>query len=88
MNRYDTRLQIGNAQPSQLGPDSRNINLPWPEKYTDVCSLHRAEEGDEKTKNAVLPQAQECLITALSGFSEGEKKRLRSKPFASLEAIT
>lgn len=43
VNGYDTGLQIGNAQLSQLGPNSRNINLPWPEKDTDVCSLHRSE---------------------------------------------
>lgn len=88
MNGCDTRSPIGNAQPSQLGPNPKNANLPWPEKYADVGSLHKAERGEGRTENAVLPQAQGSLITALSGFSEKKKKRLRSKPFASLEAIT
>lgn len=52
-------------------------------------------EGDWKAEEEALPQAQECLITVLSGFSEkahggwvGGMTQLRSKPYASLEAIT
>ena len=45
--------------PHSWALDSRNMNLSWPEKYTAVCSLHRAEgregkEGDGRSKNAVL----------------------------------
>lgn len=31
-------------------------------------------EGEERTKEAVWPRAEECLITALSGFSQKKKK--------------
>jgi hypothetical protein len=39
MNGKDTLLGARNPQSSQLDLNSRNINLPWPENYTDVCSL-------------------------------------------------
>lgn len=53
------------------------MNLSWPEKYTDVCSLHRAEvrkEGDGRSKNAVSSHPAVRLW---------RKKTDSSKPFAS-----
>lgn len=35
----------------------------------------RAGEGEGRTRNALLPQAQECLITALSGSAEMGRKK-------------
>lgn len=57
VNGHDTRLQIGNAQLSQLGPPSKNIHLPWPEAGTDVRPLLRSEGRGRPTRNAGEPQA-------------------------------
>lgn len=47
VNVQDTLLGAGNPQPLQLALNSRNINLPWPENSTNVCSLLGVREEAE-----------------------------------------
>lgn len=79
VNGHDAGLQTGNAQLSQLGPHSRNINLPWPEEATDVCPLLRSEGRGRANPNAGLSQAEGRLITAGRASHELQRRRKTSE---------
>lgn len=79
--------KLGMLSPHSWAPIPGTLIYPGLKNTQMFAPFKGLREGDGRTENAVLPQAQECLITALSAFSGG-KTQLRSKPFASLEVIT
>lgn len=87
VNGSDTAHTLGMLR---RAPVPGTLICPGPKETQMFAPLSGPREGDGRAENAALPQAQECLITALSGCSarKGGERNLRRQPFASLEAKT
>lgn len=60
-------------------PIPGTLIYPGPKETQMFAPLSGPREGDGRAKYAVLPQAQECLITALSGCSERKGRERTSE---------
>lgn len=65
--------KLGILSSHSWAPIPGTLIYPGLKKTQMFAPFTGRREGDGRAKNAVLPQAEECLITALSGFSEEKK---------------